>query len=94
MPPRPARCYIALDAKNPQFWQPPTPKIGLWLLVAANIFMVPGGPYGLEELIQKSGYTTSIFILLTTPLFWSLPNALMVGDLALQSRNRVISTRR
>ena len=51
-------------------------------LVAATYFMVAGGPYGLEELVREAGYGGGIAILLITPLFWSLPSALVVGELA------------
>src|SRR4051812_21262139 len=51
-------------------------------LIAAIFFMVSGGPYGLEELVQKSGYSYSILLLLFTPLLWSLPTALMLGELS------------
>src|SRR5262249_37221163 len=44
--------------------------------------MVSGGPYGLEELIAQAGYSRALVILLITPLAWSLPTALMVGELA------------
>jgi amino acid transporter len=44
--------------------------------------MVAGGPYGLEELVQKAGFSRAIFILLLTPIIWSLPTALMVGELS------------
>ncbi|WP_394846509.1 APC family permease [Pendulispora brunnea] len=44
--------------------------------------MVSGGPYGLEELVQKTGFAAAIAILVATPLVWSLPTALMVGELA------------
>ena len=51
-------------------------------LVAATYFMVSGGPYGLEELIAKAGYQRALWILVITPLIWSLPTALMVGELS------------
>jgi amino acid transporter len=57
-------------------------KLTLWPLVAATYFMVCGGPYGLEELIAKSGYSQTLIVLLLTPLVWSLPTALMVGELS------------
>lgn len=44
--------------------------------------MVAGGPYGLEELIAQAGFSRTLVILLITPLVWSLPTALMVGELA------------
>ena len=44
--------------------------------------MVAGGPYGLEDIVAKAGYTTAIAILVVTPLIWSLPTALMVSELA------------
>jgi amino acid transporter len=44
--------------------------------------MVSGGPYGLEELIAKAGYRSALWILILTPLIWSLPTALMVGELS------------
>ncbi|MEO6417950.1 MAG: APC family permease [Polyangiaceae bacterium] len=57
-------------------------KLSLLALVAATYFMVSGGPYGLEELIASAGYSRTIIILIVTPLAWSLPTALMVGELA------------
>jgi amino acid transporter len=50
-------------------------------LVAATYFMVAGGPYGLEELVAGAGYGMAVVILLLTPIAWSLPVALMVGEL-------------
>jgi amino acid transporter len=44
--------------------------------------MVSGGPFGLEDLIADAGYARSIVILLVTPLVWSLPVAMAVGELA------------
>ena len=51
-------------------------------LVATTYFMVAGGPYGLEELIAPAGFDLAILVLLVTPIIWSLPTALMVGELA------------
>jgi amino acid transporter len=44
--------------------------------------MVAGGPYGLEELVQKSGYGRAVLLLLITPLLWSFPVTLMVSELS------------
>ena len=60
----------------------PRTKITLLPLIAATYFMVAGGPYGLEDIVAKAGYTTAIAILVVTPLIWSLPTALMVSELA------------
>src|SRR5579872_5348043 len=57
-------------------------KLTLLPLIAATYFMVAGGPYGLEDVIGKTGYSKAIWILLLTPLLWSLPAALMVSELA------------
>ncbi len=57
-------------------------KLKLIPLVAATYFMVAGGPYGLEQLIQTSGYKLGLLIVLLVPLVWSLPTALMVGELS------------
>lgn len=54
----------------------------LWPLVAALYFMVSGGPYGLEELAHKVGFGPAIAVIVATPLVWSLPTALMVGELS------------
>jgi amino acid transporter len=51
-------------------------------MIAATYFMVAGGPYGLEDIVQKTGYRGTLLILVVTPLLWSLPTALMVSELA------------
>jgi amino acid transporter len=57
-------------------------KISVVPMIAATYFMVAGGPYGLEEVVHKTGYVATLLILLVTPLLWSLPTALMVSELA------------
>ena len=57
-------------------------KLTLLPLVATTYFTVAGGPYGLEDMVQKAGYAGAILILVVTPLLWSLPTALMVSELA------------
>src|SRR4051794_2733786 len=44
--------------------------------------MVSGGPYGLEEIVAGCGYRGALIVLIVTPLLWSLPTSLMVGELA------------
>lgn len=50
-------------------------------LAAATYFMVSGGPYGIEDILG-AGYAHALIILLALPLLWSLPTALMIGELA------------
>jgi amino acid transporter len=57
-------------------------KISLVPMITATYFMVAGGPYGLEDIVQKTGYAATLLILIITPLLWSLPTALMVSELA------------
>jgi amino acid transporter len=57
-------------------------KLTLVPMIAATYFIVAGGPYGLEEIVQKTGYRTTLLILILTPLPWSLPTAMMVSELA------------
>jgi len=51
-------------------------------LIAAIYFLVAGGPFGLEDIVSKSGYTGAILILLITPVIWAVPTALMVSELS------------
>jgi len=57
-------------------------KLTLWPLVVATFFMVSGGTYGTEDIVHGAGYGRAIFILLLTPILWSLPTAFMIGELA------------
>ena len=57
-------------------------KISVVPMIAATYFMVAGGPYGLEDIVQKSGYAATLLILILTPLLWSLPTVMMVSELA------------
>jgi amino acid transporter len=51
-------------------------------LIAATYFMVSGGPYGIEDILGGAGFARAIVILLVLPVVWSLPTALMIGELA------------
>src|SRR5260370_42305831 len=57
-------------------------KLTVVSLAAATYFMVSGGPFGIEELIQDCGYKLGIVLLVLVPMVWSLPVALMVGELS------------
>jgi amino acid transporter len=48
----------------------------------ATFFMVSGGTYGTEDIIGGAGFARGIFVLALTPILWSLPAALMIGELA------------
>ncbi len=51
-------------------------------LIAATFFMVSGGPYAIEDILGGAGFARAIIILLLLPFLWSLPTALMIGELA------------
>ncbi|MDR3738513.1 MAG: APC family permease [Terracidiphilus sp.] len=57
-------------------------KLRILPLIAATYFMVSGGPYGIEDILGGAGFTRAIIILLVLPFVWSLPTALMIGELA------------
>ena len=67
---------------TPAVAKSPRRKLRLLPLLAATYFMVSGGPYGLEEIIGDAGYGWALLILFFLPFFWSLPTALMIGELA------------
>jgi amino acid transporter len=62
--------------------KPPRKKMLLLPLIAATFFMVSGGPYGIEDILGGAGFGWAIVILLILPFLWSLPTALMIGELA------------
>ncbi len=62
--------------------KPARQKMRFLPLVAATFFMVSGGPYGIEDILGGAGYGWAIAILLLLPFLWSLPTALMIGELA------------
>ena len=62
--------------------KPVPTKMRLLPLVAATFFMVSGGPYGIEDILGGAGYGLALLILLVLPFLWSLPTALMIGELA------------
>ncbi len=57
-------------------------KVRLLPLIAVTYFMVSGGPYGLEDILGGAGFGRAILIVLVLPIIWSLPTALMIGELA------------
>jgi amino acid transporter len=57
-------------------------RLGLGAIVGIIFFSVSGGPYGLEDTVGESGPGMAIFLIIITPIIWSLPTALMVAELA------------
>lgn len=57
-------------------------KLRLLPLAAVTYFIVSGGPYGLEDVVGGAGYAWALVLIVLVPLCWSLPTALMVGELA------------
>jgi amino acid transporter len=62
--------------------RPTRRKLRMLPLIAATYFMVSGGPYGIEDILGGAGFARAILILLVLPIVWSLPTALMIGELA------------
>jgi len=56
--------------------------LGLAPLVAVMFFIVSGGPFGLEGLVGSVGPALALTLLIATPLVYSIPEALLVGELA------------
>lgn len=58
--------------------------VGLRLgpLVAVMFFTVSGGPFGLEGLVSGVGPGLALLLLVLTPLIYSVPEALLIGELA------------
>jgi amino acid transporter len=50
-------------------------------LLGLMFFTVSGGAYGLEDMISLSGPGMALFLLVLTPIIWSVPAALMVAEL-------------
>jgi len=51
-------------------------------LVAVLYFTVSGGPFGLEGLVGAVGPGLALLLLVATPLIYSVPEALLIGELA------------
>src|SRR2546429_9982265 len=51
-------------------------------LVAVMYFTVSGGPFGLEGLVGSVGPGVALLLLVLTPLVFSVPGTLIIGELA------------
>src|SRR5438477_12362376 len=56
--------------------------VGTLSLVFVLFFCTSGGPYTTESLIHEIGPGLGLLILTLVPLVWSLPEVLIVGELA------------
>jgi amino acid transporter len=57
-------------------------ELGVVPLAAIVFFNVSGGPYGIEDLVPAFGPGLALTLLVLTPVFWSLPVALVMAELA------------
>jgi amino acid transporter len=57
-------------------------SLGTFALVFVLFFCTSGGPYTTETLIHKVGPGLGLLILIVVPLVWSIPEVLIVGELA------------
>ncbi len=57
-------------------------KLRLGPLVAVMFFTVSGGPFGLEGLVGLVGPGVALLLLVATPLVYSVPETLLIGELA------------
>jgi amino acid transporter len=60
--------------------RPSTLRLGP--LVAVMFFTVSGGPFGLEGLVGSVGPGVAVLLLVATPLIYSVPETLLIGELA------------
>lgn len=61
---------------------PSARKLNFFALVAVIFFTVSGGAFGIEPLVGQMGAGWAVFLILLTPILWSLPIALMVSELS------------
>jgi amino acid transporter len=57
-------------------------KIGTLSLVFILYFSTSGGPYTTETLVHAVGPGMALLVLLLVPIFWSIPEVLIVGELS------------
>src|SRR5438105_13082101 len=62
--------------------QPLARRVGTLSLVFILLFCTSGGPYSTETLIHSVGPGLGLTMLLLVPLIWSLPEVLIIGELA------------
>ena len=74
----------SLSSNGPSPAWPVKARAGLTLgsLVAVMYFNVSGGPFGLEGLVGSVGPGVALLLLVATPLLYSVPETLLIGELA------------
>ena len=60
----------------------PTPRLRLLGLVFVLFFTVSGGAFTLETLVADVGPIIALSALIVIPLFWAVPESLLIGELA------------
>ncbi|HUK20754.1 MAG TPA: APC family permease [Gemmatimonadales bacterium] len=60
----------------------PRAALRLGPLVAVLFFTVSGGPFGLEGIVGSIGPGLAVLLLVLTPLLYSVPETLLIGELA------------
>ncbi len=60
----------------------PRALLTLGPLVAVMFFTVSGGPFGIEGLVGDVGPGLALLLLVATPLLYSVPETLLIGELA------------
>src|SRR4051812_8487625 len=57
-------------------------RLGLISLVFVLYFSTSGGPHTTETLVHEVGPGMALLVLLIVPIFWSIPEVLIVGELS------------
>src|SRR4051812_23134354 len=57
-------------------------RLGLVSLVFILYFSTSGGPHTTETLVHEVGPGMALLVLLAVPIFWSIPEVLIVGELS------------
>ena len=81
--PTPAVDEIVDGGEDPQVVAPATHKqINVWRLVGLAFVFTCGGPFGIEAPMRAAGPGLGILGILLTPIFFVLPQVVMVAELA------------
>ncbi len=72
----------AQSAETPAAGAPLRRTLGTASLVFVMFFNVSGGAFTLEELVASVGPGLALLVLAAVPLLWSLPEVLLIGELA------------